>query len=288
MANVSIIGIGRLGGALAIALDRAGHTVAQLVYRHRPDAEFAHSLSSDPTLVSIDQLEDVEGVVLICTGDPEIENVVARLADIGHPENIVLHTSGAYSSDLLERLRESGSAVGSMHPLVSVNSAGSGRSVFNDAYFCVEGDKVAVEMAEGLARSLGGLPFSIPTEKKTLYHAAAVMASGHLTTLIDTSLEMMRLAGVEPEISPKILLPLIKSTLQNIEQTGTGKALTGSFARADAQTVRAHLHALREEDRELLMSIYKVLGIRSLDIALANGADEAAAQAVRTLLSGEQ
>ncbi len=288
MAKVSIIGVGRLGGALALALDRARHTISQLVFRNRCDAAFIDSLSSRPEMVTIDQLEKVEGVAVICTGDPEIENVAARLAAVGHSKNVVLHTSGAYSSNLLGRLRETGSAVGSMHPLVSVSSAEAGISVFKDAYFCIEGDGDAVEVADALTRSLGGLPFSIPTEKKAVYHAAAVMASGHLTALIDAALEMMRLAGVSAENAPKILLPLINSTVQNIERTGTKKALTGSFARADAQTVSEHLRAFRDEDLELIRSIYKVLGMRSLEIAVSNGADEAAVGAVRSLLSGKQ
>src|SRR5215813_7494999 len=43
--SVSIIGAGRLGTALAIALNRAGHSIALIVARHAASARRANKLS---------------------------------------------------------------------------------------------------------------------------------------------------------------------------------------------------------------------------------------------------
>ena len=61
-------------------------------------------------------------LVFITTPDDAVGRVAARLAGVG-PEKvrgrIVLHTSGALSSDVLAPLRARGFHTGSMHPLAS-------------------------------------------------------------------------------------------------------------------------------------------------------------------------
>ena len=74
-----------------------------------------------------------------------------------------------------------------MHPLVSVSDAFLGAERFAGVYFCIEGEAAAVAAATSLAISLGGKAFSIPTDSKPLYHAAAVTASGHLVAVTDAA-----------------------------------------------------------------------------------------------------
>jgi predicted short-subunit dehydrogenase-like oxidoreductase (DUF2520 family) len=61
-------------------------------------------------------------VILIATPDDVIAAVARELARIGEEElrgRVVLHTSGAMDSDVLDAVRARGAMVGSMHPLQS-------------------------------------------------------------------------------------------------------------------------------------------------------------------------
>src|SRR5687767_9707391 len=163
MQSISIIGIGRVGGALALALSGAGFRIDHLIHRNRAIAEsIAVNIPGSPGIVPFDSFPPLRSdVILITTADPEIEYVAKRLAANVEIRPVVLHTSGSLSSDILKDLSAIGCATGSMHPLVSISDAVSGAKNLSNAFFCLEGDAAAVATADSIVRALGGEPFSI-------------------------------------------------------------------------------------------------------------------------------
>lgn len=274
--KISIIGAGRLGGALAIALSGKGFEIEHLVARNRQKAErVAKLLAPPPEILSADNLSEITAdVILIATQDSEIETVAVSLAKTIKHKTQVFHTSGSISSEILNKLKLKGCHIGSIHPLVSISDARLGADRLADAYFCIEGDEIAVKTAREIVGKLGGKPFSIKTEYKALYHASAVTASGHLTALISTSIEMLKQCGLPEKDAQTILLPLIKSTVENLEMQTASEALTGTFARADTATLGKHLEILQQKASPEALEIYLQLGMRSLDLAERQGADK--------------
>ncbi len=281
--TISIIGVGRLGGALAIALDRKNFTIENLFARNPVTAaKVAKIIVSSPQITSADDFSDLASdVILITTQDFEIENVADRLLRTLKTAPPVFHTSGALSSEILSKLKTIGCRVGSIHPLISISDAVLGADKFADAYFCVEGDAEAVQIAEKIIGELGGKPFSVAAEYKTLYHASAVTACGHLVALVDAAIEMLNGCGLNESDARKILLPLIKSTVENLAGQTTAEALTGTFARADVETFRRHLSVLRDNVSPETLEIYLQLGARSLNLAEARGANKGDLEKIR-------
>ncbi len=281
--NISIIGAGRLGGALAIALNKKNFSVDNLVARSFETAEYiAKLINPNPKILPANNFSEIASdVILITTQDSEIETVAARLADQLKTKPLVFHTSGSLSSEVLHRLKSVGCSTGSIHPLVSISDARRGADAFADAYFCVEGERAAVKTAEEIVGKLGGKSFSVAAEYKTLYHAAAVTACGHLVALIDAAVEMLTKCGLDEKSAREILLPLIKSTVSNLESQTTAEALTGTFARADLETLRRHLETLRAKVAPETLEIYLQLGERSLPLAAAQGARRANLEKMR-------
>lgn len=265
--RVSIIGVGRVGGALALSLPRDKYSVVELVARDRKvDIDLSTAKFS-----SIDDLREASpDIVFITTQDTEIKSVCRSLS--GKIRNsVVFHTSGSYPSSILDELTRSDCKIGSIHPLVSISKAELGPERFRGAFFCVEGDTDAVALGRQIVEDLGGRSFSIDTKFKTLYHASAVTACGHLVALFDAAVEMMTKCGLSEAESRDILLPLVSSTVQNLEQQNTAAALTGTFARADSETFTRHLTALNEVADDDLLEIYLLLGERSLELAAKQG-----------------
>lgn len=287
MPSISIIGIGRAGGALALALQDAGYTIDNLLHRGIETVDRISSrLLPTTKLAEISSVPQIDSdIVLITTADPDIKTVADQLAKslVKHP--VVLHTSGSLSSEVLSGLSSIGCPTGSMHPLVSISDALSGADSFADAYFCVEGDPAALEAAKGIVESLRGRSFSIEPEFKSLYHAAAVTACGHLVALIDTAIEMLTECGLDRQSAQEVLLPLIKSTIANLETQRTEQALTGSFARADVAAVERHLESIGKNSPADVKDIYLLLGERSLKLAEANGADASDIRRIRESIS---
>ena len=147
-----------------------------------------------------------------------------------------------------------------------------GSSRFSGAYVCIEGDETAAEIGRELATKIGSRPFSIATEKKALYHAAAVTACGHLVTLIDIAVEMLSKCDVERSVARSVLTPLIESTVENLARQDTAAALTGSFARGDSEAFERHMAELKKAMGKREIETYLDLGERSIEIMLASGA----------------
>jgi predicted short-subunit dehydrogenase-like oxidoreductase (DUF2520 family) len=285
--EVSIIGTGRLGTALAIALAEQHYSIGALVARRRESARRTAALLKVPSRVlALKQLADrpPSELLLIATPDDQIPKVTEALANLdwdldGKP--IVLHTSGALSSDVLTPLRRKDWSIGSLHPLVSVSEPTAGARLLRGAFWCVEGDKRAVRLARSLVRDLEGRSFSISSANKPLYHAAAVMVSGNVTALFDVALEMLGQCGLNPKQAQEALLPLLASAVRNLEQLSPSRALTGTFARGDLETVKRHLQALKNNKSAL--ELYRLLGLRSLDLSAAR-LDPAVVKQIRRLI----
>ncbi|MEO7660318.1 MAG: Rossmann-like and DUF2520 domain-containing protein [Pyrinomonadaceae bacterium] len=267
MVSVTIIGAGRVGGALALSLPPEKYSVDKVIAR---DSEVAEITSE---------------VVLITTQDANIAAAVKEFAPKLKNSPIVFHTCGSYSSSILVDLKTLGCSIGSFHPLVSISKPDLGPERFRNAYFCVEGDPEAVKAGTRIVTDLGGRPFSIDTKFKTLYHAAAVTACGHMVALFDAAVEMMTKCGLTAEESKNLLMPLVLSTTENLDKQTTAAALTGTFARADIETFTRHLTTLNENVSDDLLEIYLLLGERSLELAARQGVSPERIDTLRTKVS---
>lgn len=294
--TVAIVGAGRLGTALALALGRRDYLIEAVVARSLSHARRAASLLPSGTralsAAHLDSLPPSE-LLLITTPDDQLAQTAVRLAAAtsralserkGRGVRTALHCSGALSSDILSPLAQAGWRTGAMHPLVSISEARQGAERLRGAYFCVEGDAQALRRARSLVQNLEGQSFVINKADKALYHAAAVMASGHVVALFDIALEMLARCGLTERRAQAVLLPLLESITQNLQGRDTAHSLTGTFARADAATMRRHLEELRGVDIRDALEVYRLLGRRSIRLAEKIGVDGEALKKIEDAL----
>ena len=306
--SVSIIGAGRVGTALGLALKAANYRVEIVVTKHRVSARRAATLIGPQTVGLVeDQLDGLSrsqlasfnraSLTIIATPDDSIAPLAQRLATVFRFKSIglarrekstptvALHTSGALSSEVLKPLRKLGFAIGSLHPLLSISDPKSGANLFSRAFFSVEGDAPAVRVARSIVRNLGGRTFSIPADAKALYHAAALTASPNIIALFDIALEMLSSCGLSRRRARQVLLPLVESTLANLKLQDPKLALTGPFKRGDAATIRKHIAAMRSADLHDALAAYALLGRRSLAMAKDRRINPSRQQAIARILS---
>jgi len=280
-----------LGTALGFALASCGYSIEAVVAQHLKHARrSARLIGPDIRALTSKQLDllPASDILFITTPDDAIESLAEHLAASlpkpGKRVRTALHASGALPSSILRPLREVGFRTGSMHPLVAVSSAASGAESLRGAFFCLEGEREAVRVARRVVGDLGAKSFSIAARDKALYHAAAVVASGHTVALFDISTEMLKACGLSGREARSVLMPLLRSTLENLATRTPARALTGTFARADAATVRKHLAALQSLRSRDPLAAYVLLGQRSLQLAKESGADIEPLEEIMNLL----
>ena len=284
----AIIGCGRVGTTLARHLTAAGYVPAGFASRSRQSAEKAAAIAGSPEKVydAAEAAAETAGLVFLTTPDNAIAPTCQAIADRRgfQKDAVVLHCSGALSSDILKPAGSCGASVGSMHPLQSFAAVGE-ENPFVGIKAAVEGEPAALALAREVAGALGADPISIKTEGKILYHAAAVVASNYLVTLMRLSFELLEAAGVSSSEAFDVLKPLIHGTLSNIDGVGIPDALTGPIARGDVETVANHLAAIRELSPDAA-DLYSRLGLATIDLATAKGGiSQQAADELRELLS---
>jgi len=279
--TIAIVGAGRLGQALGRLLRENNQNVVAVASRSLNSARRAASFIGDKTeAVPIDQIPARATHILIATPDSAITDVARQLAEAGMNGGVALHTCGALGPDALAPLAAAGTACGLLHPLQTIPNPEAGVYALTGVAFSIDGDRKALNWANRIVDLFDGIALRIPADKKTVYHAAAVMASNYTVALMDAALELMEDAGVRRDVARQALRPLVESSVANALNESPGKALTGPIRRGDAATVSAHLSALDESHAAL----YLALGRHTVALARRAGLDEAAARQLRQAL----
>lgn len=221
-----IVGPGRLGKALAAALvERLANTPMSVV----------GPLGRD---VRLDAFAFTPADMVFLTVPDEAIASVAASIPVGP---MVGHCSGALTLDVL------GEHQGfSAHPLLSVSET---ETRFEGAACAIAGRTPrALAQALFVAKQLGMEPIEVPDSARSLYHAAASVASNYLVTLEDAADQLASRTGLER----RHLARLAQSALDNWSRLGGPGALTGPIVRGDEATVQRQRDAAQHAAPHLL------------------------------------
>ena len=276
--TIGFIGPGRMGTALALGLSGAGYAVTAVSGRSAESAEKLASRLPSASALSPQQAADAVDLLFITTPDAVIAEVARALT--ARPGLMVCHVSAATPRQVLASLEAGGASTGVFHPLMAAGSRQNPR-IPAGITFAVEAEEPLSGILRRLAGSLGGHSMELEEVDRVLYHASAVLASNYLVTLIDQAAGLWQ-GFADRREAVTALLPLVRGTLDNIENTGIPECLTGPIARGDTGTVSAHLSAITDEPARV---IYRCLGLATIPLAQsAGGLDDRRSAEIKSLL----
>ncbi len=275
--KVGIISAGRVGTALGVALERVDHVVVACSAVSRASQQRAERRLPDTPIASVPDVAGNAELLLLAVPDTELPGLVKGLAATSavRPGAIVVHTSGVNGVDALAPL---GDCIPlAIHPAMTFTGSDEDIARLPDTCFGITAaDEVGYAIAQSLVLEIGGEPFRVPEQARTLYHAALAHAGNHIVTVITDALDALRAAVSGTEllgqqlvddqpggIAERILGPLARAALENALQRGQA-ALTGPIARGDAGVVAGHLQALQKVDRQLAQA-YRVNAMRTAE-----------------------
>ena len=276
--NVSVVGAGRVGTAVAVLLGRAGHRIVAVSGRGSTRERASRFLSGVPLLDPADAARAGE-LVLVGVPDDEIPAIVEQVADAGgfRPGQWVAHLSGASGLGVLSPGRAAGARPLALHPLQTFPDVeGALERLPGCAMAVTAEDAEGYALGERIAGDLKARPFRLDDGMRPLYHAAAVFASNYLVVTSAIAEDLFRLAGVPDPV--EAMLPLQRASLDNVERLGPGEALTGPAVRGDATTIDRNLAALRTA-RPDVVPAYVELCRAALELASSSGRLSAAGRA---------
>jgi predicted short-subunit dehydrogenase-like oxidoreductase (DUF2520 family) len=283
--SVGVVGAGRVGSALGVALSRAGHAVVAVSGVSDASRRRAADRLPSAEVLPADEVVRRVDLVLLTVPDDVLPQVVNGLAEVGafRPGQLVAHTSGRHGLDVLRPAAAHGALPLALHPVMTFAGGAEDVERLNGTSFGVTAPEPLRAAGEALVVEMGGEPVWVPEEARVLYHAALAWGSNYLVTLVTTAADLLRAAGAErPDL---LLAPLLGAALDNALRRGDA-ALTGPVSRGDAGTVAAHLDVLRGNAPEVVPA-YTALARLTADRALRDGRlDATSAEALLDALAG--
>jgi predicted short-subunit dehydrogenase-like oxidoreductase (DUF2520 family) len=284
--TVGIVSAGRVGSALGVALERAGHVVFGVAAISDASVHRARTRLPDSQILPVEQIAQRSELLLLAVPDAELAGLVRGLAaaKVVRPGTIVAHAAGAHGVGVLAPLTEQGALGLALHPAMTFTGHDEDIERLANACFGVTAaDEVGYAIGQALVIEMGGEPVRVSEEQRTLYHAALAHGANHLVTVIVDAVTALRsaldgpgllgqpLIDEQPNGLPeRLLAPLVSAALDNALRRG-GAALTGPVARGDVDAVAAHLSALESVD-ERLAAAYRAMSLRTAELAKTNPA----------------
>ncbi len=287
MLEIGFIGAGTVGTALATRLSQKGARITAASSRRLTSAErLASSLPHCHACSSPQEVADVAELIFITTPDDAIAEVANEVH--WHPGESVVHCSGAHSLDILKPANQAGANVGSFHPLQTFADINQAVENLPGSTFAIEAEEPLLSTLKELTSLLDGNWIELKPGDKVVYHAAAVFACNYMVTLVELATDLWQTFGVPQKEATKALIPLLRGTVNNINNIGLPDCLTGPISRGDLSTISKHLTALKDKNPSLLAA-YKQLGLHTIPIALGKGKiNEHKAEELKTLFTNSK
>jgi len=272
LKTISFVGAGALASGLAQLLHAQGFTIAEIIARTTQPSKLratklARKVSASATTLPSAQLNC--DLLWLAVPDASIVEVSNQLAKRSNIPPIVLHASGALSSDAISSLAARGVHTGSAHPMMTF-VPGEPPSL-RGAWFALEGAPQAIRAARAIAKALEARCFTIQPASKILYHAFGTMLSPMLATELQAAERIGLQAGITPRDVRRIMEPIVLRTVRNVLRNGAGNSFSGPLARGDVNTVAAHLNAISETEESL---VYRALMQYATEVMPVKNSDQ--------------
>ena len=263
--RMGFIGLGRMGVVQARLARHFGDAIAFGVDRDAAACAYFAREFSAPVVPTIAQagsgLPAPVDVLWVTVCDGAIGDVAAELGARIPASCVVLHTSGALSSDVLRQALPQ-CACASFHPLMAcpLKEVRDDECVraYDGIIHAYEGDDAACAVCQKLLERLHGDGVQIETRYKTLYHAGAVFSSNYILACLHTGCLMLERCGLSPEQAVRAALRMCRQNLDAVESSSLADALTGPVKRRDWETIRRHEAAI-EADMPTVLALYREL-----------------------------
>lgn len=247
--GVGVVGMGHVGPVIASALRAVGHTVVGVTATSPASLERAEVMLPGVPVLGVEALVERCELVVLAVPDDQLGPLVAGLADlrVWQGGQLVVHTSGAHGTGVLEPARRLGVIPMAIHPAMTFTGTTVDVARLVGTPFAVTAPAPVLPIAQALVVELGGEPVVVEEARRALYHAALAHAANHLVTLEVQAQRALGEAGVEDPGA--FMRPLLEAALDRVSRDGEA-GLSGPVVRGDAGTVGRHMSALLA-DREL-------------------------------------
>ena len=241
--QISFIGAGKVGVSLGKYLKEKGRKVGGYYSLSPESAAWAATFTQTKQFYNLEQIMSSSDMIIFTVPDDRIAEVWEEAKPFANGK-IIAHCSGIHSSNIFSDIERTGSIAYSIHPLCAISDKETSWQRFGDALFTIEGDEKNISKIKDMFIQMGNRIRIISGEDKSKYHAAASLASNHMTAVFFMAQKLFLECGFSEEEAREELYQLAKGNIENIHKQGCINSLTGPIERNDIDTVKMHLCSL--------------------------------------------
>ena len=260
--NILIIGPGKVGTSLFRALQENGTYHIYLAGKHSLSSPLStHIKAEDYIDLSCETTHRQADLIILTVPDNRINEAAQNALKFSHSGTIAVHTSGTFDSSCLKILKKKNLPVAAWHPLQTFTQSFLPKQHWQGITTTFEGSQKALPAIKELCSHLGCELLPLSKEQKTALHLAAVITANFIPALFSAGSALLQKQGITWEQAQKLLIPLMRQSLNNIAGNPPGSALSGPLQRGDLETLQKHLAFLKENEPPQLAELYRLMSL---------------------------
>ena len=234
MKNIILLGSGNVATHLGIALKNSNYSIVQVYSKSIKNAKILANKLEAHFTNNLSKLKSAD-LIIVSINDDAISKVISQIKNTA-----IVHTSGSVG---LNVFKEQFSTCGVFYPLQTFNKEVDIN--ITEITFCIEGNSLEFEMQLiQIAKDLSNKVVKMNSQQRKQLHIAAVFAcnfSNHMYSIADNLL-------AKEDIDFKILLPLIRTNITNLNSNKPKEVQTGPAKRKDTAIIQEHIATINEKE----------------------------------------
>lgn len=236
--KICIIGSGNIAHFMGKKLVHSEHTILQVI---SPNIEHAKKLADvlhcefDNSIANINEQVDV---VILAINDDALKNLESNEF---LKSKIVIHTAGSVSLNEVKHISDKVACIWTVYSISKANLPNSNKIPLAINFSSNEIKESVLAIANSISTNL----FFLNDEQKSIAHLSAVFVnnfSNHLYTIAEKLLN-------KQEIPFDILIPIIKNTVEKLNDHSPFENQTGPAIRNDKKTMEKHQNLLSNDEK---------------------------------------
>lgn len=237
--RVTFIGSGNIATVLGRKIFHSGHIIHQVYGRN---AESAKQLANELSAEAVKEVDGNADIYIVAVSDDSLQGISSWLKPLS---KFVVHTAGSASLDVLKDISADHGVLWPIQSIRKETATSPFLPVVIDANNAWNKSKL-----NGFAQSFADSVSVANDEERQKLHLAAV-ASSNFSNYLFTLVEDFCL---KEGIDFKLMLPLLRETVNRMEVASPSGLQTGPAVRNDLSTIEKHKFLLK--DYSSLLKVY--------------------------------
>tara|TARA_B100000519_G_scaffold23659_3_gene16765 strand:- start:27388 stop:28095 length:708 start_codon:yes stop_codon:yes gene_type:complete len=220
--GVGIVGAGRVGPVLGVALGGAGHALVGVSAVSEASRDRAEAMLPGVPVLTVPEILERSELVLLAVPEAELADLVAGLAAVGawQPGQLVVHTAPGLGIGVLAPALQAGAIPLAIHPAMAFTGTSLDLIRLRESWCAVTAPAPVLPIAQALVVEMGAEPVVIAEKDRAAYAEAIATATEFSTAIVGQAVGILREIGID---NPgRVLGSVVRSSVENALQAASG------------------------------------------------------------------